>query len=133
MWSFPVGWTPENTRFFVRSELVIVREVHERRAALREHDSSSEKPALTYFRVATIIGPACLTAVFGMVTGVSRQVKAPAMVFASGPAEDRGRLRPRIQGSRTPGSGKKKTGVRRKRGSLSENEVKPIDWLVPVG
>ena len=36
------------------------------------------KPALTYFRVSTIIGPVCLTAVFGMGTGVSRQVKAPA-------------------------------------------------------
>ena len=31
-------------------------------------------PALTYFRLATIIGPACLTAVFGMGTGVSRSV-----------------------------------------------------------
>ena len=34
-------------------------------------------PALTYFRLATIIGPCCLTAVFGMGTGVSNRVWAP--------------------------------------------------------
>ena len=37
--------------------------------------------ALTYFRVSTIIGPNCLTAVFGMGTGVSSQVWAPEMRF----------------------------------------------------
>ena len=41
------------------------------------------KPALTYFRVSTIIGPECLTAVFGMGTGVSTQVWAPAMRLLS--------------------------------------------------
>ncbi len=36
-----------------------------------------DDPALTYFRLTTIIGPVCLTAVFGMGTGISRRVWAP--------------------------------------------------------
>src|SRR5687768_1102471 len=39
--------------------------------------AANEGPALTYFRVATIIGPGCLTAVFGMGTGMTSQVWAP--------------------------------------------------------
>jgi hypothetical protein len=35
-------------------------------------------PAITYFRaVRTIIGPSCLTAVFGMGTGVANSVRSP--------------------------------------------------------
>ena len=35
-------------------------------------------PAITYFRTeSTIIGPDCLTAVFGMGTGVTNQVSSP--------------------------------------------------------
>ena len=42
------------------------------------------KPAMTYFRaVRTIIGPGCLTAVFGMGTGVSSPVWSPASRSAS--------------------------------------------------
>ena len=33
-----------------------------------------ENPAITYFRVATIIGDACLTTVFGMGTGMARHL-----------------------------------------------------------
>ena len=43
------------------------------------------KPALTYFRVSTIIGPDCLTAVFGMGTGVASQVWAPAEALETFP------------------------------------------------
>ncbi len=42
-----------------------------------------DDPALTYFRLATIIGPGCLTAVFGMGTGVSSRVWAPGIRFPS--------------------------------------------------
>ncbi len=42
------------------------------------------KPAMTYFRVVhTIMGPKCLTAVFGMGTGVATWVWSPARRFAS--------------------------------------------------
>ena len=38
-----------------------------------------KKPAMTYFRVVhTIMGPKCLTAVFGMGTGVATWVWSPA-------------------------------------------------------
>ena len=41
------------------------------------------KPAITYFRVIhTIMGPKCLTAVFGMGTGVATWVWSPASRFA---------------------------------------------------
>ncbi len=39
-----------------------------------EDSPSNMNLALTYFRVTTIIGPNCLTAVFGMGTGVSSRV-----------------------------------------------------------
>ncbi len=70
-------------------------------------------PALTYFRVATIIGPGCLTSEFGMVSGIASRVWAPSKMLGmrmSGVRERR--VQRRIQG---------------------EDEVKPIDWLVPVG
>ena len=41
-----------------------------------------QKPAMTYFRVIhTIMGPKCLTAVFGMGTGVATWVWSPARRF----------------------------------------------------
>ena len=40
------------------------------------------KPAMTYFRaIRTIMGPKCLTAVFGMGTGVATWVWSPASRF----------------------------------------------------
>jgi hypothetical protein len=43
------------------------------------HEGFEKKPAITYFRVIhTIMGPKCLTAVFGMGTGVATWVWSPA-------------------------------------------------------
>jgi hypothetical protein len=43
-----------------------------------------KKPAMTYFRVIhTIMGPKCLTAVFGMGTGVATWVWSPARSMAT--------------------------------------------------
>lgn len=51
---------------------------NEERAPTSSVDALSYmNPALTYFRLTTIIGPCCLTAVFGMGTGVSNRVWAP--------------------------------------------------------
>ena len=78
-------------------------------------------PALTYFRVKTIIGPDCLTAVFGTGTGITSQVWAPGRkrwnLPAVVPREDKRWVRS-VEGDRL--------------GSTGENEVKPLDWLVPV-
>ena len=48
-----------------------------------------QSPALTYFRVATIIGPGCLTAEFGMESGISSQVWAPDKIRNMLGEEDR--------------------------------------------
>ena len=71
-------------------------EVHEQGVRSYERTPCSVKPALTYFRVSTIIGPGCLTAVFEMGTGVSRRVWAPAIRLNTNvlsPLTDAGRER----------------------------------------
>ena len=51
-------------------------------AIRRFRESQRKLPAMTYFRAGrTIIGPKCLTAVFGMGTGVATWVWSPAVSF----------------------------------------------------
>src|SRR5205085_2174552 len=52
-------------------------------------------PAITYFRaVRTIMGPVCLTAVFGMGTGVTTRVWSPGISTGSGKSCVSGRASP---------------------------------------
>ena len=80
-----------------------------------------EGPALTYFRVATIIGPGCLTAVFGMGTGMTSQVWAPG--GASRPT-------PEAAVGRGPGLGNEKSRMRE---SEQAGEVMPRTNRISCG
>ena len=51
----------------------------------KEVGFAEEDPAITYFRAgSTIIGPECLTTVFGMGTGVATQVYSPGVRMNAG-------------------------------------------------
>ena len=75
------------------------------------------------FALRTIIGPGCLTAVFGKGTGISSQVWAPGGACSHHPlgVAERG-------GAEDVLGWWKETAE-----ASSEDEIKPIDWLVPVG
>ena len=59
----------------------------------RFRESQRKLPAMTYFRAGrTIIGPKCLTAVFGMGTGVATWVWSPAVSFGRVDRDPAGRI-----------------------------------------
>jgi hypothetical protein len=82
-WSHPgtrIGPLRSTARLFVRSGGSAESGNENSRRVLDSSGCVYEVPALTYFRANTIIGPDCLTSVFGMGTGISSRVWAPGFM-----------------------------------------------------
>ncbi len=99
-----------------------------------------KNPAITYFRAgSTIMGPGCLTAVFGMGTGVATRVWSPgrslspsprASLRALGVCPQGSQTRPGAWGAVSTGSGKSCCLVSSLPRGAGEESTRSSDWLL---